>query len=388
MATKSRRPDSSLIGELFRAPHRFGFFQAARLLETAHRKSAEQSAKTAAEPDSGGHHAARRGTPGVVGEDNLPGEEAVFFRALPALHFPPNQISKISHPKPETTASKTERGETKTPPPEMTVGFMGLTGPSGVLPPHYTESLIRETRAKNLALRDFFDLFNHRIISLFLRAWEKYRLPQRYERSGRNQEDPITSSLYAVIGFGENNLRKRLAFDDQLLLHYGGHLSHSPPSAVALESLLSDFFERKVEIDQFQGRWLTLADDECTSLPANPVMDQGFCQLGVDAVLGSRVWDVQSSFRIRMGPLSYAQFAAFMPEGGELLKLAQMTRLFVGADKSFDVQLTLRGDEVPALQLGGDTEGPGARLGWNTWLAQSTPRGDTSDAVFSLDNYH
>ncbi|WP_282609167.1 type VI secretion system baseplate subunit TssG [Pelagibius sp. Alg239-R121] len=384
MATKSRRPDSSLIDELFREPHRFGFYQAARLLESAEKARARRRGPESESEGDGEHdngHDARRNSYGVVGEDTPPGLEAVRFRALPALHFPPNEISRVVQPEVEG------KGEKSAPPVEMTVGFMGLTGPSGVLPAHYTETLIRETRSKNTALRDFFDLFNHRVISLFLRAWEKYRLPQVYERTGREREDPITASLFAMIGFGESNLRKRLAFDDQLLLHYGGHLSHSPPSAVALEALLSDFFERKVEIDQFQGRWLSLAADECTSLPANPVMDPGFCQLGVDAVVGSRVWDVQSSFRIRMGPLSYAQFSAFMPEGGELLKLAQMTRLFVGADKSFDVQLTLRGDEVPLLQLSNEQEGPGPRLGWNTWFSQSSQRGDVSDAVFSLDNY-
>lgn len=384
MAPKSRRPDSSLIDELFRAPHRFGFFQAVRLLEAAKRLPLRRSGakgsdvRDESEVTDGDR---RHDRTGAVGEDTLPGAEAVRFRALPALHFPPNEISKLAQPKVKAGAKK------GMPPAEMTVGFMGLTGPSGVLPPHYTETVIGETRAKNLALRDFFDLFNHRLISLFLRAWEKYRLPQVYERMGRDREDPVTASLFAMIGFGERNLRNRLAFDDQLLLHYGGHLSHSPPSAVALEALLSDFFERKVEIDQFQGRWLTLAADECTSLPANPIMDPGFCQLGVDAVVGSRVWDVQSSFRIRLGPLSYKQFVAFMPEGDELLKLAQMTRLFVGADKSFDVQLTLRGDEVPPLQLGGAQKGPGPRLGWNTWFGQSDRRRDMSDAVFSLDNY-
>ncbi|TQV80453.1 type VI secretion system baseplate subunit TssG [Denitrobaculum tricleocarpae] len=378
MAPKSRRPDASLIDELFRAPYRFGFFQAVRLLEAAKRIPLRRKGAKGGED-------ARSPNSGAVGEDVPPGSEAVRFRALPALHFPPSEISKIVQPKLESKSGGA--GEKPAPPPEMTVGFMGLTGPSGVLPPHYTETVIRETRGKNLALRDFFDLFNHRLISLFLRAWEKYRLPQVYERAGRDREDPVTSSLYAMIGFGESSLRKRLAFDDQLLLHYGGHLSHSPPSAVALEALLSDFFERKVEIDQFQGRWLTLAEDECTSLPANPHMDPGFCRLGVDAVVGSRVWDVQSSFRIRMGPLSYDQFVAFMPEGDELLKLAQMTRLFVGADKSFDVQLTLRGDQVPALQLGGGGKGPGPRLGWNTWFKKDDHRGDVSDAVFSLDNY-
>ena len=50
----------------------------------------------------------------------------------------------------------------------MTVTFMGLTGPKGVLPSHFTRLLLRRLRAKDATLRDFFDLLNHRRVALFI----------------------------------------------------------------------------------------------------------------------------------------------------------------------------------------------------------------------------
>ncbi|WP_119459032.1 type VI secretion system baseplate subunit TssG [Rhodospirillaceae bacterium SYSU D60014] len=363
MATKSRRPNPPLIQALFKDADRFEFFQAVRVLEQAARKDSE-------DPRFEGRAA--------VGEDADPRREAVRFRALQALSFPDAPIDRL-------TPGKTDpEGRRPAGPPEMIVSFMGLTGPMGVLPQHYTEMLIRSIRDKSVAIRDFFDLFNHRIISLFVRAWEKYRLPAVYERSGREGDDPISASLYALVGFGTDHLRGRLAVDDEILLHYAGHLTQSTRSAVALEAMLSDHFGRPVWIEQFQGRWGNLAADERTTLPSWAHPEGSFCQLGSNAVIGDRVWDVQGSFRIRVGPLGYREFVRFMPDGKDLGALAHLVRSYVGPDLSFDLQLTLSKAEVPFCRLA--TDGDDApRLGWNTWLKQWDHPRDVSDTVFGLD---
>lgn len=102
-------------------------------------------------------------------------------------------------------------------------------------------------------------------------------------------------------------------------------------------------------------------------------------QLGVSVVVGERVWDIQSKFRLQVGPLSYADFKRFQPNGDALKPLCQLTRCYVGPEFEFDVQLLLRAEEVP-----GAVGAKKACLGWNTWVkAGETPR-NADDAVFSL----
>lgn len=364
MAPASRRSTDSLIDRLFQEPHAFDFFQAVRILERA----AMDDLATPESPDAG-----------RIGEDKDPRLEAVRIRAQQALFFPTGEVEGAAR------GTRQPGGDALRRPPELTVNFMGLTGPSGVLPQHYSEFLIRATRERSIAPRDFFDIFNHRMTSLFMRAWEKYRLPVRYECGGPTGDDAITGCLLALVGLAMAGLRDRLAVDDEAVVHYAGHYAHSPRSAAALEAILSDYFERPVRVEQFRGRWVWFAPDELSALPDQEALDGRYAQLGVDAMVGERVWDVQGGFRIRIGPLTYAQFASFMPGSDAVARLVDLTRLFVGPAFSFDLQLTLAAPEVPYLTLAREGDYV-PRLGWNTWLKHAEFRHDADDAVFSLDH--
>ena len=104
--------------------------------------------------------------------------------------------------------------------------------------------------------------------------------------------------------------------------------------------------------------------------------------LGVSLVVGDRIWDVQSKFRLKVGPLTYAQFQQFLPGGKALRSLCQLTRAYVGPEFDFDVQLILRPEEVPAAQSGQRK----SRLGWDSWARTKTFTRFAEDAVFSLDD--
>ncbi|HEY3968276.1 MAG TPA: type VI secretion system baseplate subunit TssG [Planctomycetaceae bacterium] len=361
MAEAGRQPGAALSDQLFREPWRFEFFQAVRLLEWLAWERAQAGAESRA----------------PVGHDERPQHECVRFRVPPSRGFPASEIASLVETTPDAA-------------PEMEVNFLGLVGPSGVLPQHYTELVIQRLRRyKDSALRDFLDLFHHRAVSLFYRAWEKYRFPVVYERTARSREPvkreqehlDFTWHLHCLVGQGTAGLRGRLEINDEAFLYYAGHFSHRPRSAVVLKTMLADFFDMPVEIRQFQGQWLYLRAPDQTRMPA-PGLPLGLnARLGLDTIVGDRVWNVESKFRVRLGPLGYREFHDLMPGGRSLRALCQFVRRYVGHEFDFDVQVVLKKEEVPQSQLGA-ADSP-TRLGWNSWLCSRPPDQDAPDAVFA-----
>ncbi len=353
MAAADGRTGSGLKGRLLREPYRFEFFQAVRLLERLARGRASAP----------------------VGGDEPPEREAVRFRASPSLGFAPAAVGQV-RPAPGGADAA----------PEMIVSFLGLTGPSGALPHHYTTLLLRRARDKDHALREFLDLFNHRDVSLFHRAWEKYRLPAAYERAAldasEDETDPVTQGLYCLVGLGAPGLRGRQEVDDEAFLFYGGHFSRDTRPASALEAILEDYFNVPARLEQFQGRWLPLEHEDRSFLPAGDDGGGLNCRLGEDVIVGERIWDVQSKFRVRVGPLSYGEFRRWLPDGDALRPLCEITRSYAGPELSFDVQAVLAAGQAPGCRLGGD----GARLGWDSWMFAAEAPAEADDAVFALDD--
>lgn len=378
MAVSSGRTDPTVAKLLFEEGYRFEFFQAVRLLARL-------------DP-------ARRN----VGAEGPPGKEIVRFGAYVSLNFPPSEIYDLA------PAKSPER------PPRMSVAFLGLIGPSGALPRYYTEIALERARRKDHALRDFLDLFNHRLISLFYRAWEKYRVLVGYERAeqraaesrSRGHEayrdfvtqqrpkiDRFSQCLLDLGGMGapalrysaarRNELQSRRAIADETLRYYAGLLVQRHRSALGLESLLGDYFDAPVRVRQFCGQWLLLARENQSCFA--PGGFGGNMQLGVDTVVGERVWDAQSKFRVRVGPLSYRQFQEHLPSGAAHRSVLHLTRLYAGQQFDFDVQLVLRAGEVPKCELAGGKD-RGVRLGWDSWLHSRDFSHDVADAVFNAED--
>jgi type VI secretion system protein ImpH len=320
-------------------PYRFAFFQAVRILERT-------------QPE-------RR----PVGRFSHPAREAVWFGALPSLSFPASEIQSL-----EVQADR---------PPRMTVNFMGLTGPQGVLPLTYTELVANRARARDTALRDFLDIFTHRMVSFLYRAWRKYRAVVACEQ---HDNDAVSAHVLDLIGLGAPRLQNRQSAPDQSLVFYGGLLAQQPRSATVLEQLLADYFGVDVEVEQFAGAWYGL-DKKTQCCLGEGVA--GSEQLGIGAVVGDEVWDQQSVVRLKIGPLSIEQYLEFLPTGSAYQPLRDITRFFAGNEIDFEAQLILRRTDVPGCELGAEGEAA-PRLGWVTWATTAGMQRDPADTILRL----
>jgi type VI secretion system protein ImpH len=94
------------------------------------------------------------------------------------------------------------------------------------------------------------------------------------------------------------------------------------------------------------------------------------------------VWDVQSRFRIRIGPVAWPEFEKLLPGTAQQRCLVDMIRLYVGIQMDFDIQLLLRRPDVPRCRLAADAAYE-PRLGWTTWIgADESAREPAAEAVF------
>lgn len=339
-ATDPGLADSPLVEALRQDSCSFEFFQAVTLLQRLRRNAAP------------------------VGGFFNPEDEAVHFRVHNRLPFPASQIQELQWPD---AASQ----------PDMIVNFMGLTGPAGVLPYWYTELIIERLRDKDASLQSFLDIFNHRIISFFYRAWAKYRFPVSYNRG---EHDRFTHYLRDLIGLGTGELQDRQAVPDEALLHYVALLAQQSRSASALEAILGDYFQVPVEVEQFTGSWYRLEKPiQCTLEDE----DDAVRQLGAGAVVGDEMWDRQGSARIKVGPMGLSRYRDFLPDGSAFQPLKSILRFFSNDEFDFEVQLLLQRAEVPACDLSSPVE-ESPRLGWVSWLKTKAMDRDPGDTVLRV----
>ncbi|MCW5960100.1 MAG: type VI secretion system baseplate subunit TssG [Pyrinomonadaceae bacterium] len=330
----------SLKNLLLDEPYRFEFFQAVRLLEKI---SSDKK---------------------PVGREALPDEEIVRFRSHVSFNFPASEIQKFQ----EDFVGESDEKKL-----EMFVNFMGMVGMSGVMPLPYTELVATRARYKDDAMWAFLDIFSHRMISMFFRAWEKYRFPIGYERGN----DKFTSYLFDFAGLGTDGMRGRMSLEDESLLPYSGLIAQKPHSSNALANILSDYFGVSAKIIQFFGQWLDLDNNSITKLgSANS-------NLSRTAIIGTRIWDQQSKFRIRLGAMSFKQFQAFLPNGSAHEALKSIIRFMTGLEFDFDLRLVLKAKQVPSCIL---TTRAKRRpmLGWSSWLKTEPFKSDDDQVILQI----
>ncbi|KAA6187368.1 type VI secretion system baseplate subunit TssG [Thiohalocapsa marina] len=333
MATDHRpTPDAlALLSALEREPWRFGFLQTLRALECQHAERPR------------------------LGETVRAADDMVRLGQEPSLIFAPAELAALRR-------SGTGRA------PRLLVYFLGLLGPNGPLPLHLTDyARDRLRNAGDATFARFLDLFNHRMLSLFYRAWAQAQPAVSFDRPGKDRFGTYLGSLH---GIGMPGYRHRDAMPDLFKLHHSGHLSCQARHAEGLGAILSDYLKLPVRIEEFIGHWLQLPQDCRWRLGESP---EAGC-LGLTTTIGGRVWDHQSKFRIRVGPLRLSDYLRLLPGGKSLSAVKAIVRNYVGQPLDWDLNPVLARPEVPAIRLG-----KAGCLGWTTWLTSRPLARDGDD---------
>lgn len=353
MATTSGEPGTPLAGQdgqpknqvdfrnmrklLEEEPFRVQFFQAVRMLQRM-----EHDRKPV------GHFITPRG-------------ETIRFSSLPSLAFPPSEIYSLE---------RTEDGQMK-----MTVQFMGICAAISVMPSPYTELVLQRIREKDHAMADFFDIFNHRLISFFYRGWEKYRFFIGYENA---LEDRMSPRLLDMMGLGTGGLRGRVGVPDEACLNYVGLLARHVRSAASLQQILEDYFGVAVQVRQFAGTWRKLRPENQTSFSGLGGASE---RLGVGVVAGDEVWDHHGRIRVVLGPMRFERYLTFLPGQEAHRELCAWLRFFSNRTYETEVQLVLEREDAPGCHLGAD--GPDRpQLGWVSWLKAKPMQRNPADATY------
>jgi len=367
--TKPEKQETSpgaapLLAHLAERCHEFDFFQAVRLLDVEFGKQ---------EYPRIGYSESRRG-------------DSIHFGQRPFLDFAPRTLDFWSEQPVESCRFEK---------PVLLVFFLGFFGPNGPLPLHLTEHAMACEHRGDFCFSNFANIFQHRFLSFFYRAWAGCRLAVDFDRQDRQRFGRFIGSL----GGSPDALGDRTGTDRQLTpdpipatdssiktggnaiapprlrksvrenwprLFFAGRLSSRSRNADGLASILSVYFGVTAEVKTFIGRWLDLPPGSESRLGSRA----GSALLGQALILGTRIWDCQGSFRIRLGPLKYSQLERLLPGTSGAARLRKWVTEYAGPELHWDVQLILAKEEIPPTLLNGE-----CRLGLTTFLYSSPASG-------------
>jgi type VI secretion system protein ImpH len=294
-----------------------------------------------------------------IGAAFSPAQECIRFGQLPELAFATSPLDSLVP-------------ATDTAPPRLNVNFLGLLGPNGPLPIHLTEHARDRLRNHgDRTLVAFLNIFHHRIISLFYRAWMVNQLAADLDRP---ENQVFSCYIGSMFGAGADAHRGADSIPLNAKFYFAGRLANPVRNIEGLESILREFFTVPVSVETYVGHWLPLPEDSRLRLTGAP----STCALGRTTIIGARVWDTQLSFRVHMGPMNFADYQRLLPYGESFRRLRDWILDYAGAEFFWDVRLILRAEEIPPLRLG--DEG-GQRLGWTTWLHSNPPPRDAGDLI-------
>jgi type VI secretion system protein ImpH len=324
MAPPQRQPEA-LLARLEANGPRFGFFQAVKLIQ----RLLPEAVRT--------------------GELGPPEAEGIRFLHDPSLVFHSSDIASI----------KVRRHPDGTPRVDVTTTFFGLIGPSSPLATVFSEDVLKAEAQDQLSLRAFYDLFHHRLISLFFRSWQRARFDAAFQADG---SDLFTRRMLAFVGIDLAGATPRRGLSPLDLLALAPLLGAGARTVRTLQIALERIVRGQVKIEQFIPRTVQIGQDQRCLLGVQN------CTLDVDFAIGSTVTDFTGRFRVVVGPVDYATFESYMPGGREHARLRDVIMQLSPGHLEPELEVFVGAEHAPRFQLASEL---GSQLGVSTHLTMA-----------------
>lgn len=304
--------------------------------------------------------AARTPATPPIGQAALPAEEPFRLGQAASMLFPPREISRISWQDNRL---------------KLQLFGLGIWGAQGAMPLHMSEQAYIRGEQHDHTLIDFVDMFHHRALTQFYRAWF---LSQDTASLDRKDDERFSFYVGSLIGLDPGELENGL-LPVHARLASSAHLVREARNPDGLLGAIRYYFQVPVRLEEYEIQWIILEPKDQTALGD----DRFAAVLGDGAILGDTVLDRQHKFRLVMGPLTLDQYMRFSPWGNDMPVLREWVRSFIGFEYTWDVQLVLAADEVPKTTLDGSFQ-----LGYAAWLLREQNDTPVAGMGFEPEIYH
>lgn len=295
-----------------------------------------------------------------IGTARLPQTEPFRLGQLPSLVFAPSEIARAS----------IVHGRLK-----VRLYGLGMVGPNGPLPLHITEiAREREELRHDPTLSNFLDIFHHRFLTIFYRAWSSAQATAGLDRPGNER---FTFYVASLTGHDMKEIAQG-PLPSHARLSASPHLIREARNPDGMAATLSHYFGVPVRIEEYLFHWMARPVDRQSQLGVPGASST----MAVDAMLGSHIPDRQSKFRIVMGPLDLDAYLGFTPQGTQLLRLIEWVRAFVGQETCWELELKIKRESASPAVMGGAQQ-----LGWSGWLGASPSGEPVTGMCFEPEDY-
>jgi len=253
------------------------------------------------------------------------------FRANSSLSFAKSEISMLQF-------IETDEGVNV----EVTLNFLSLFGASSPLPSHYCE-MVLESADSDFVLKDFLNLFNHRLQKTLYPIWERHRYHIQYES---DLGDQFSKYVLSIIGLYSQSQNKNSKLDLKKLLPYAGILSMKQKSTGSLVAVLRHYLEHDdLEIIQCMPMQENIPSWQYSYL------GQENCSLSKDTLLGESVKTNSSKFQILLKNILFDDLYKYSIHGEKMQELDELVSLALSEPLEHELCLHIQKNNIQKCEL-------------------------------------